>query len=340
LSKKLRIFVGSTRERLEVARAVERNLRGDFEIKIWDDNVKLSTFLLDALIAELTKSHYGIFVLTPDDFTQFRDRGAFVPRDNVLLEFGMFLGRLGRERVFAIAPKSEHKLRLPADLDGLVYGTYDADSSVRDLALGLRSACDQIREAIHHQEGSKRELPSTNVVRLFSDYTDTFSKLLGEATFARLYFIHSRRWRENNLSGINALLLRGGRLHIFLPDLNNHSLINSLQSHFDDGPGIPSFIADAYRYFGNLRNLYGTKVNIRLFKLHPTYTFYEFDDRVIVAMYPLTTLRQDVPALEIMKTSRVYSFFKSDIRMLRKASSSVSRKKLQSQIEKYTTLRD
>ncbi len=52
-----------------------------------------------------------------------------------------------------------------------------------------------------------------------------------------LYFIHSRRWRENHDAAIKAFLGRAGTtLEAFLPDLEDHELMFSLSKHFEDGP--------------------------------------------------------------------------------------------------------
>jgi predicted nucleotide-binding protein len=46
------------------------------------------------------------------------------PRQNVVLELGYFVGKLSRERVFAL--KRDGNLELPTDISGVVYTLYDA----------------------------------------------------------------------------------------------------------------------------------------------------------------------------------------------------------------------
>jgi predicted nucleotide-binding protein len=60
-------------------------------------------------------------------------------RQNVILELGYFIGRLGRDRVCAIV---RSKLELPSDLHGIAYLPFDGESwklqIVRELrALGI-----------------------------------------------------------------------------------------------------------------------------------------------------------------------------------------------------------
>jgi predicted nucleotide-binding protein len=76
--------------------------------------------IIEALIAN-TDVPYAVVLLTPDDEgykVGANDKKAFRARQNVVLEMGMFLSKLGRERV-AILYKGN--LELPSDIHGLIY---------------------------------------------------------------------------------------------------------------------------------------------------------------------------------------------------------------------------
>ena len=66
---------------------------------------------------------FAVVLLTPDDVGGSRD-GEQQPRarQNVILELGYFIGRLGRERVCAL----KRELEIPSDFGGVVYETFDA----------------------------------------------------------------------------------------------------------------------------------------------------------------------------------------------------------------------
>ncbi len=69
---------------------------------------------------------YAIVLLTPDDVggkstEDLRRR----PRQNVVLELGLFVGRLGRDRVCAIVRGKD--IELPSDIQGLVWADYESD---------------------------------------------------------------------------------------------------------------------------------------------------------------------------------------------------------------------
>ena len=133
-------------------------------------------------------------------------------------------------------------------------------------------------------------LPS-DILRVapFTAFVGRFDELLASSSRLAVYFIHSRRWREN------------------------HELMFSLQRHFDDGPLIPALVVDAYRYFARLAREYRKPAEVWLFGRYPTYTFYRFDDRAIVALYSNTAAKKDLPALEITTGGFFGEFLGSDI---------------------------
>jgi hypothetical protein len=134
-----------------------------------------------------------------------------------------------------------------------------------------------------------------------------------------VYFIHSRRWRENHDAAIKAFLSREGTsLEVFLPDLENHELMFSIARHFDDGPLVPALVVDGYKYFGRLAREYGKPAHIWLFSRYPTYTFYRFDERAVMALYSNTAAKKELPALEVTAEGALGQFLASDIADLRR----------------------
>ena len=50
--------------------------------------------------------------------TESRGKPWPVPRDNVIFELGLFMGRLGKERAILMEPRDED-VKLPSDLAGV-----------------------------------------------------------------------------------------------------------------------------------------------------------------------------------------------------------------------------
>ncbi len=163
---KSRIFVGSSREAIDVSRAIQQELDDDFDVTVWDQDVfQLSYGALESLLGALETCDAGLFILEPDDLTESRGEASFTARDNVIFELGMFVGRLGRDRTFMLVPATP-MVRLPSDLSGLNVAVYDPgrfDSGQRRAAVG--AACTRVRQAVQSL-GPRLALESRQQVRL------------------------------------------------------------------------------------------------------------------------------------------------------------------------------
>lgn len=139
-----RVFAGSSREAISVCRFLQAELDDQFDVKVWDQDVFALTHSgLESLLNELESSDAGLFVLAPDDIVLSRDRIQHETRDNVIFELGMFMGSLGRDRTFVVAPQGID-LRIPSDLAGITVAEYDGGRPDQRAAIG--PACTRIRE--------------------------------------------------------------------------------------------------------------------------------------------------------------------------------------------------
>ncbi len=327
-----RAFIGSSKEHLEVARVVQVNLEPDIETRVWDQDVfHLSRYPLDELRTQLDESDFGVFVLAPDDVVRIRGSQLKAPRDNVVFELGLFAGSLGHERTFIVAPEGKDKVRLPSDLQGLTIGYYNVDRSDGSLNAALGAVCTRMRTLMKDRLSSVRQRDWTfRRVGYFTDFDSDFRYLIPGSKEMVLVFIHSRRWRETHDPLLREFVARKEtRLKVFLPNAENHALITSLMSHFDDGPHIPELIADAYRYFHELMEVGRGRVEVRLFDLYPTYSLYGFDDLAVLALYPNTEVRRPVPTLGFAPCTAMGEFVLDDVARLVKGKRARSLRQLQ-----------
>ena len=115
-SPKARLFIGSSSEGRDVARNLQAEL-GECEVVRWDQNVfEPSGYTLESLLATASGVDFAVLVATPDDTTESRGETRPSARDNIVLEFGLFAGALGRERTYLLATGD---LKLPTDVLGL-----------------------------------------------------------------------------------------------------------------------------------------------------------------------------------------------------------------------------
>ena len=99
----VRLFIGSSAEGLAVARNLHAELERHSvcEVVRWDQNVfEPSGYTLDSLLTTAASVDFAVLVASPDDVTVSRGSEEPSVRDNIILEFGLFAGALGRERTY------------------------------------------------------------------------------------------------------------------------------------------------------------------------------------------------------------------------------------------------
>ena len=128
---KPRLFIGSSSEGLATAEYLKQSLETDFDCVIWNDGqvFGLNVSYLDSLLKAGSMFDFGILVATKDDKTTSRDEGFDSPRDNVVFEFGLFMGRLGKFRTLILLEKGA---KLPSDMSGIHVSEYSSDAAGPD----------------------------------------------------------------------------------------------------------------------------------------------------------------------------------------------------------------
>ncbi len=115
---KLHIFVGSSVEALERAREVSKVLASNsaVQVDLWTDIFEPGYLTFEALELMLLQCGAAVFVASPDDEIKIRDKIVRCPRANIMLEFGLVAGRLGRH---SVAVCQYGGAELPSDLAGM-----------------------------------------------------------------------------------------------------------------------------------------------------------------------------------------------------------------------------
>jgi hypothetical protein len=142
-----KIFVGSSREGQDIARAIRQQLKDIAEVTLWSDGTfRPGGSTLESLVKTLLDYDFAILAVTPDDTIKVRGSIISAPRDNVVFEAGLFTGAIGRSRTFLVydtnaAPK------LPSDLSGVTLAEFRRRAG-GNLVAAVGEATDEIREAI------------------------------------------------------------------------------------------------------------------------------------------------------------------------------------------------
>lgn len=142
-----KVFIGSSSEHKVYAEAIQASLADVADGTVWHQGVvRPGDFTVEALERQVVRSDYGVFVFAPDDVTRSRGVQTSSPRDNVVFECGLFLGRLGRERCYVVSDR-EAKLKVPSDLYGVTHLHYRTPEDKNWLA-ALGPACNAIKTEI------------------------------------------------------------------------------------------------------------------------------------------------------------------------------------------------
>lgn len=98
--------------------------RWELEPLILDQLVTSGKTIIEKLEEYTSQATFGIVLATPDDIGYPKkepERKKFRVRQNVALELGMLLAKLGREKVAILLSQAEEDMEAPSDIQGLLY---------------------------------------------------------------------------------------------------------------------------------------------------------------------------------------------------------------------------
>jgi CRP/FNR family transcriptional regulator, cyclic AMP receptor protein len=150
-NEKPQVFIGSSREALEIARTIERGLPQDeFVVRLWTHGVfEASATTIESLERLVKTVDFAVLVFSPDDRVFSREVESKAPRDNIIFELGLGIGALGRERSFIVRPRGAD-LKIPTDLLGVTPLTYDAKEEV-EMDARMQQVCADLTSTIRKQ---------------------------------------------------------------------------------------------------------------------------------------------------------------------------------------------
>jgi hypothetical protein len=233
--RKKRIFIGSSSEELPFAELAKKQLSDEFDVTVWNDNLWDSAvfrinqnFLSDLMKASL-QFDFGILLGTADDKVQYRGTEVLQPRDNVLFELGLFIGRLGTSKCAFMIDK---EVKLPSDFQGITMARF----SKKDLP-SFASAVEQVRF-------------------VFKASSETDVNFFPSATLAAVYFENlispiCRHVVENGGFSVEDRLYAKCKINVIIPERIN----NDVNVQFEKLKGAMSTKNVSFRYAGRPRNI-------------------------------------------------------------------------------------
>jgi hypothetical protein len=272
---KKRLFIGSSAEQLATLNEIIKLIGDDVECIPWTGAFEMNKSGLDSLIKQTRLSDFAILLATKDDLTKQRGENLSTPRDNVIFEFGLFLGASGSDKCYLVA---EADTNLPSDLDGITVSKFtrevdkynSLDKIVEDIkkhinkaedvsALGLlpstalaigyyNSFIKRVCEELHRTESINTE--SANVkIKSFKIKVIIPQKLDddGVVNFAMLY--NKKHGLNKASTALEATTQgRGYPFHFKIDPPSTHP-DNPIEIHISDVPGTLSTIVECLKLY-------------------------------------------------------------------------------------------
>jgi len=166
----LKLFVASATESQDMVEAILLNLGDEVDIVPWAQVFGPSAHTLDRYLKAASEIPFGLFIFSP--VVEVRnisdpvdpDRVYRGPRDNVVLEAGVFFGQYGKSHTVILEPRGLPEYKQPSDLKGFISIEYDyivvekaqeADNVLTSLCDALKLPCAKVMKHIQdvrHEE--------------------------------------------------------------------------------------------------------------------------------------------------------------------------------------------
>jgi len=233
---KPKVFVASSSERLKYAYSIQESLEKEAYVTVWSQGFfRLSSYTLDDLTERLDSFDFGIFIFAPDDLAEIRGEEYAAVRDNVVLELGLFIGKLGRRRTFIIGPSGREDLRLPTDLLGLSTASYDGSRPEGELQATLGPVANKISRSMG-EVGVRPDRDSTETPGL----SNASREWLGE---------HFQSVQKRILQDAKALAQSDGREEILPTD------VATAAGRYAPGHPFPEFTSIWHRFASSISGI-------------------------------------------------------------------------------------
>lgn len=154
-----KVFIGSSTQALGIAYIIKKILKDlGADVTVWDDKSVFTPGdnLIDALQKKAHQFDGGVFVLNSDDQITVSNRNnpKYVPRDNVLIEAGMFIGVLGKKSVALCTVPGTHET---SDFKGIIKVEYNT-RNFEKIETDLKKWLDENVKERHNRPGENNVL--------------------------------------------------------------------------------------------------------------------------------------------------------------------------------------
>jgi|GEM_PF-5804464 len=209
VQESFKIFVASSTSGLPIARAlqtvIERtvlndgiNARDVCDFHLWEFAFPPGETPLQTLLRLTREMDFAVFIFHPSDEALISGKWVSLVRDNVIFEYGLFMGQLGPQRAFVLRPRNHETLARLTDVEGLTHLMYDEASEPnpdyrrrvveaadvicsRIVALGA----DQDRKLLYQKSRYLQYLLRTGLTHIYEQRKMALGKMIADIEEAR-----------------------------------------------------------------------------------------------------------------------------------------------------------
>ncbi|MEQ8413708.1 MAG: nucleotide-binding protein [Imperialibacter sp.] len=264
MSRKINVFIGGSLEALSIATKLTNAIEalGNVQCTVWNDGVfEFNKSFLDSLSKAAYSFDFGVLVATKDDIALIKKSVKDIPRDNVIFEYGLFLGTMGNSRTFLLQEKD---VNLPTDLLGYTTPRFSKDFDDAHWNTLAKQLDDQFQREF--AKSNIQALPSTS---LAIGYFDSFlKKLCRHINERKGAILNKNKFQHSSI-----------KVQIIIPDTLSDDIGAKAKILYETKKYLPDEIGDSGRPF-------------------PIKFFRKVDDLVIVDMP--TTLNAIRPSVSLL----------------------------------------
>lgn len=264
----MKIFIGSSKEQQDVVNEVAEWLEEmECEPLPWTDNevFPLGVYSFDALLRVCSIVDAAIFIFGEDDKIWFRNETTLSVRDNVLLEYGLFSGKLPSGNVIFMC---KGRPKIATDLTGITYAYLDKKRNAKQR---LELWVEHLRDKQKQQISGEQEEGIFKIVNLYDAFNIVFRDVRQFETF-RVFAISTFK-SVQMLRLINDLKINKAEVLLRKYEENDWFYEESMKNAINNA-------VKNWQKMVEKNNI--LKLDIAYFNYHPDEGFYIFDDRYLV----------------------------------------------------------
>jgi len=141
--------------------------------------------------------------------------------------------------------------------------------------------------------------------------------LFGKVKMLDIFFSYGQTWRHIHTLELKELANRdGAQIRVILPDPDSEEIVKELARRFDATEDeVKKRIKDASDDFQEkFRNGCKASCSLWYIPLAPLFSFYRFDDIIILSLFKHRSGRGGVPAFEVQRGGSLYEFIDQEIK--------------------------